>query len=43
LDKPIDYELAKLELDKSRKKVSQLKEAELDEIYGELDRMGIKV
>lgn len=43
VDKPIDYELAKIELDESRKEEFGSKEQELRKIYAELNRLGIKV
>lgn len=43
VDKPIDYELAKIELEKTEETQGKDKEKVLDEIYDELNRLGIKI
>ncbi len=43
VDKPIDYELAKIELEQDVKLKSRDRDEVLNEIYDELNRLGIKV
>ncbi|MBZ0167029.1 MAG: nucleotidyltransferase family protein [Candidatus Omnitrophica bacterium] len=42
VDKPIDYELAKIDLDDARQTDRRKKEREIENIYNELNRLGIR-